>query len=502
MKLEAGSKALAALAAIALGAVPALADGDKSLSPAARAAWGFDRTDLTPHPAVRFGVLANGMRYAILRNGIPAGRLAVRLHIDAGSTVEGDRELGAMHLIEHLIFHGSANLPEGSLPFTLAARGLARWSDFRADTGFEDTVYRLDLARADSGARETALMLMREIASNLRFDRKAVDGARAVVHEEIRARDRVEDRITTAQNGFFAPGSAIARGPVAGTGADIRKLSRGALQRLYARHYVPGRATLVIVGDVEAALAEKEIAARFADWRGGSEGASHAAPIIRADTGPRFGLFVDPAAPTRVTIASVAPLGSADAGAPRDTSFLEHLASEMLNRRLAALAAKAGAPFHRADLAIYDRFATARLARIEVEARDRAWRRALHSGASQLAIALDRGFSQSELDIELTASRRALTGPAPTTTPALADALIDAVGRGIVFTAPANPSASEAYLARIRLADVNAAFRAAWAKPNRLIFVSHNRRIQGGEAAIAKAWSDLVPSVGLEPTTY
>ena len=97
-----------------------------AMSPAARIAWGFDRSDLVPHPGVRFGMLGNGMRYAVMRNAMPAGELAVRLHIDAGASFESGREQGMMHLIEHLIFHGSASIPEGALPFMLAQRGLRR----------------------------------------------------------------------------------------------------------------------------------------------------------------------------------------------------------------------------------------------------------------------------------------------------------------------------------------------------------------------------------------
>jgi hypothetical protein len=95
-----------------------------------------------------------------------------------------------------------------------------------------------------------------------------------------------------------------------------------------------------------------------------------------------------------------------------------------------------------------------------------------------------------ELDEQLAVSRRGLAqASAPRTTSALADAILDAASRGIVFTLPGDPAASAAYLARIRLDDVNAAFASAWSKPDRLIFLSHNRRIPNGEAAVAAAWT-------------
>lgn len=467
-------------------------------SEAARAAWGFHRSDLTPHPGVRFGVLSNGMRYALMRNPAAAG-LSVRLRMGAGSRDEGAREDGHMHLIEHLIFHGSANLPRGALQTMLPHQGLRRWSDFNAYTVYDETVYRLDLPRSDRGARETALLLMREIAGHLAFERKGVEGAKADVAKEIDERDAVADRAAVAKNAFFAPDTPIARGPVAGTVASIRRARGAALRRLYARTYVPESATLVMVGDFDPAAVEAEIAARFSDWPvRPATTTDRPPPAIRPGRGVEARLFVDRGAPTVVTIAKVEPLGGGDAVRRRDAIFLEHLGTQMLGRRLARVAAGTDAPFASASTAIYDHFSTARLAEIEVAAKDRDWRRALEAGAFALGRALDDGFSQAELDEQLASSRHARAGQAaPSTSPALADAIVDAAGRGIVFTAPSDASASQAYLARIQLRGLNDAFRAAWAGPSQLIFVSHNAPIDGGEATIAAAWAEALRVAGL-----
>jgi len=58
-----------------------------------------------------------------------------------------------------------------------------------------------------------------------------------------------------------------------------------------------------------------------------------------------------------------------------------------------------------------------------------------------------------------------------------------------VPTAPGRPADSAAYLARIRLGDVNEALRASWAAPGRLVHVSHDRPIEGGEARLAEIWA-------------
>ncbi|MFN3389897.1 MAG: hypothetical protein ACK40O_13320, partial [Allosphingosinicella sp.] len=86
-------------------------------------------------------------------------------------------------------------------------------------------------------------------------------------------------------------------------------------------------------------------------------------------------------------------------------------------------------------------------------------------------------------------SRRALAAAAaPRESAAIADAIVDSVHRGYVFTRPADPAASAAYLESIRLDAVNAALRAAWSDPSRLLFLTHKSRVAGGEAAVADAW--------------
>jgi len=482
---------VAALAGLLLAAplAPACAEN----SAAVARAWGFDRSDLRPHPGVRFGVLANGMRYAVMRNAVPGDGLSARLHIAAGATAQGARQDGYMHLIEHLIFEGSANLPRGALLLMLPSQGLRRFADFNAATAPGETLYRLDIAKADARARATVLTVMREVASQLVFDRRTVARAKTAVLAELAGRDTVRDRIIAAQTAWLMPGRRPAGAALAGSAGSIRGAGGEALRQLYARTYVPERTTLVLVGDFDPVAAEAEIVARFADWQAQrplpppspttTSGATAATPVAAAPRRRRAGLFVDPAAPTSVVIAAVGAVTGADAVDGRDTAFNQHLAAEMLSRRLARTAPSSGG-----SAAVYGDFGTARVARIDLAAPDRDWRRALRTGSDALAAVLATGFTQAELDAQLAVSRDALlAAAAPRSNPRLADGIADAVGRGIVFTAAANASAALAYLDRVRLAEVNAAFRTAWSGRERLAFVTHDEDIPGGEAAVAAA---------------
>ena len=91
----------------------------------AKVLWPQDQSDLKPDPSIRFGILPNGMRYAIKVNQNPEGTVSLRLRIAAGSLHENDNERGVAHFLEHMAFNGSQNYPEGEMFKALQRMGLA-----------------------------------------------------------------------------------------------------------------------------------------------------------------------------------------------------------------------------------------------------------------------------------------------------------------------------------------------------------------------------------------
>ncbi len=154
--------------------------------------WGVPLTDVTPDPSIKYGVLPNGMKYAIMRNSTPKDTASVRFRIAFGSIGEADNERGLAHFIEHMAFNGSTHVPEGDMVKILERQGLAFGPDTNAQTGFDATTYMLDLPKADAEHIDTALFLFREVASETKFDPAAVDRERGVILGEERARDNFQ----------------------------------------------------------------------------------------------------------------------------------------------------------------------------------------------------------------------------------------------------------------------------------------------------------------------
>ncbi len=187
-------------------ALAACAPNPHSLASAVPA-WTSEESDLPVDPAFRFGELPNGMRYILRSNATPPGQGQVRLHIDAGSNSEHDDELGYAHFVEHMAFNGSTHVPEGEMVKLLEREGLAFGADTNASTNFDFTLYKLDLPRSDPALLDTALMLMRETASELTITPEAVDRERGVIFSEKRVRDTYALRNLMDSLSFFYPGA-------------------------------------------------------------------------------------------------------------------------------------------------------------------------------------------------------------------------------------------------------------------------------------------------------
>jgi zinc protease len=263
--------ALAALATFALtSSAAALTPGDAPPAPAPALApgeWPQAHSDLSADASIRFGAIPNGMRYAIMRNATPPGQVSMRLRFDVGSEVERDEQQGLAHFLEHMAFNGSTNVPtRGEMVKDLERLGLAFGADTNAQTGFDATVYKFDLPKADDQSVETSLMLLREIAGNLLLDQGAMDQERGVILSEERLRDTPSYRVTKARLGFTMDGQRPPERFPIGLTPVIQSAKADLLADIYHRYYRPERATLVVVGDIDPAAMEAKIKARFGDW--------------------------------------------------------------------------------------------------------------------------------------------------------------------------------------------------------------------------------------------
>lgn len=405
------------LAATLLVALPALAAGQTSdappsppaaEAPAPRPVWAFETNDVPVDPGYTFGVLDNGMRYVLRQNATPEGTALVRMRIGSGSLAETDAERGLSHYLEHMAFNGSTGIPEGEMVKLLEREGLAFGADTNASTGFEHITYMLNLPRNDADLLDTALMLMRETASELTIAKDAVERERGVILAERRDRAGFQQRNTEDNITFLAPDARYgARLPI-GAVEVLQGATAEQIRALYERTYTPANAVVVVVGDYPVAVMESAVRARFADWQPASASVPAqplAGPVDVARTG-LSDIYLDPALPEQVTIAQFAPWrDEPDTIANRLQFTLRSIGYAIVNRRLARLARGGDAPFRSAGFGSGDLFEEARITSIVVNSADGEWREGVAAAVREVNQALTYGFTQAEVDEQIATIR-------------------------------------------------------------------------------------------------
>lgn len=457
--------------------------------------WAFERSDLAPDPAFRFGRLANGMRYVIRPNATPKGTVQVRMDVNAGSLDEGPQTRGFAHFVEHMAFNGSTHVPEGEMVRLLERKGLAFGADTNAQTSFEQTTYMLDLPRADADLVDTALMLMRETASELRFSPEAVARERGVVLSELRdgqgyALDNLKDQLA-----FFYPQAIYPQRLPIGTVETLNAATAEALKAFWRAHYVPGQTTLVVVGDIDPAQIERAIAARFGDWPAAQAPARPGEGRVDPRQRGQDDVWLHPAMAERVTVSRHGPwLDEPDTAAQRRENLLRQIGYGIVNRRLQRLSRRADPPFRGAGFGTSDVFHLGRTTNLIVDGPDGGWARGLAAAAQVWRDALRQGFSRAEVDEQVanlrTAIDNAAAGEATRSNGTLTGLVLSLLHDDMVPTTPA--SARERFVAfapAITPGAVLAALRReAVPLDDPLIRFQGRKAPEGGAPALRKVW--------------
>ncbi|MCE9520823.1 MAG: insulinase family protein [Alphaproteobacteria bacterium] len=468
----------------------------QSLDPARPeyAYWPHEASDLKPDPAIRYGVLANGMRYAIMRNAQPAGTVSLKIRIASGSLQESDQQRGLAHFMEHMAFNGSKNVPEGEYVKLLQRKGLAFGAHTNAYTSTNETVYMLELPKNDSDLIDTGLMLFREIGDRLTLDPAAIEREKGVVLSELRTRNTPEYRTFEARWGLWYDGQRQAARLPIGTVETIKGADHALLADYYARFYRPERTLVIATGDFDPADIESKIKARFADW----PAAKAVSPDPDLGTVKQRSLTVasrvEPNLPEDITLSWFkGPDDAVDSTAERRANALRNVAFEVVNRRLGRIARSANAPFVSASLGYSTTRGTSRSASLSISARPGQWRTAMAAAEQELRRALVHGFHQSEIDREVKSWRAgyedSVAKAGTRRTPDLASQIASEFESRGVFTHPSvDLEIFNATVPALTADATLAALRDAVTGQGPIVFVSSGVPITGGDTAIAAAY--------------
>jgi predicted Zn-dependent peptidase len=222
--------------------------------------------------AHRKGVLPNGIR--ILTERMPHVRsVAVGIWIGTGSRREPDDRGGISHLIEHLVFKGTA---------TRSAEDIARAMDsvggqMDAFTTKEHTCFYVQVLDEHL---PFAVGLLTDILLHPLFNAEELEREKSVVLQEIKM---VEDTPDDIIHDIFAehvwPGHPLGR-PILGTRERVTGFGREAVLDYFNEEYVAPRIIVAVAGNVEHGHVLDLFARAFDGF--------HRAPVERPDAAPRM----------------------------------------------------------------------------------------------------------------------------------------------------------------------------------------------------------------------
>jgi predicted Zn-dependent peptidase len=198
---------------------------------------------------VQATTLPNGV--TVITDEMPgSGIVAISCGVDVGSRDECDRLAGASHLLEHMVFKGTARYAGSEIADIIERDG----GSLNACTGEEGTEYSAEVL-AEPVPVEKAIAVLSDMIFAPRLDKDDLEMEREVVVREIlEAQDDADRRMHDLVKRSMFDGQSIGRS-VAGSVETVRGITQGDLQRFHSAHYRPHHVIYSLAGGIDHATA-------------------------------------------------------------------------------------------------------------------------------------------------------------------------------------------------------------------------------------------------------
>jgi zinc protease len=390
-------------AAYAQDAAPAAAV-PSAAAPAkpAETPWLYEGSDVPIDTSWTFGKLDNGLKYAVKKNVVPQGQVAIRVRIDGGSLHEEDSEQGFAHLIEHLAFRGSEYVPDGESKRIWQRLGVIFGSDSNAQTTPTQTTYKLDLPASTPAKLDESMKIIAGMMRAPNISDTALNAERAIVLAEMRENSGAQMEFGNRLREHIFQGQRLANRSTIGTPETLQAASAPALRAFHTRWYRPDKAVVVIAGDADPAALEALVKKHFGDWK------AVGAPTPQPDFGkPKANgkiaaTIVDPTLPKVANISFARPWVQVnDTIAYNEQLLVDAVAQRIIDRRLESLARSGGASFTYAAVRQNDESRSADVTYISIRPLADDWEKAITDVRAVIADATKTAPSQADIDREL-----------------------------------------------------------------------------------------------------
>jgi zinc protease len=349
--------------------------------------------------AITHGQLGNGLSYFIRRNLRPENRADLRLVVNAGSVLEDDDQLGLAHFVEHMAFNGTAHFAKQELVRFMESIGMRFGPELNAFTGFDETVYILEVPTDKPEVIETAFQILEDWAHGLTFDPAEIDKERGVIIEEWRLRRGASARMQDKQFPVLFQGSRYARRLPIGEVEIIERFDHDALKRFYRDWYRPDLMAVIAVGDFDPPTVAKLVREHFGSLRPAADPRPRALYEVPDHDETLFAIARDKEATgTSVSIYNKLPLRDQGTAGDYRQALIEQLYNAMLNQRFFEISQKPDAPFIGAYSGKGQFIRSKDIYSLGATVKDEGIERGLEALIVESERVTRFGFTQSELD--------------------------------------------------------------------------------------------------------
>jgi zinc protease len=190
-------------------------------------------------------VLKNGMKVIVQQNR-RAPVLVTQVWYKVGGSYEHNGITGISHVLEHMMFKGTSEVPEGKFSEIIAAHG-------GKENAFTSKDYTAYFQRISNDHLELCLSLEADRMRNLLLGEEAFLKEIEVIKEERRLRTDDKPTALTYERFYAAAfNNNPYRQPIIGWMEDLETMETEDLREWYETWYAPNNATLVVVGDVRS----------------------------------------------------------------------------------------------------------------------------------------------------------------------------------------------------------------------------------------------------------
>lgn len=197
------------------------------------------------HAEIQEFKLDNGLKI-VVQEDHRAPVVVSQVWYRAGALDEVNGKTGVAHVLEHMMFKGTKDVPAGQFSRLLAAAG----GKENAFTAQDQTTYYQQLEKSQL---PLSFKLEADRMANLNFSNEEFAKEIKVVMEERRWRteDKPQSKVSEQFNSTIYHVHPYGR-PVVGWMNDLENMTADDAREWYKNWYAPNNATLVVVGDVNA----------------------------------------------------------------------------------------------------------------------------------------------------------------------------------------------------------------------------------------------------------